>query len=148
VHGPWERATLSVANIAATTKTGETMTEPAEKGELIYENVDTAPIVYFDIAPAHGVIGGAVQIELAAQIDFDYDLEEIVNMDGVGLVSLKSALKRMPDRIGVLSMLHRNVGKNPSFFNAAQIEALLARYRSDFAEGNPPGHREADEDDF
>jgi hypothetical protein len=29
------------------------MTEPAEKGELIYENVDTAPIVYFDIAPAH-----------------------------------------------------------------------------------------------
>jgi hypothetical protein len=81
-------------------------------------------------------------------IDFDYDLEEIVNMDGVGLVSLKSALKRMPDRIGVLSMLHRDVGKNPSFFNAAQIEALLARYRSDFTAGNPPGHREADEDDF
>src|SRR5258708_20353066 len=44
------------------------MTEPAEKGELIYENVDTAPIVYFDIAPAHGVIGGAVQIELAVRI--------------------------------------------------------------------------------
>jgi hypothetical protein len=83
-----------------------------------------------------------------AQIEFDYDLEEIVNMDGVGLVSLKSALKRMPDRIGVLSMLHRDVGKTPSFFNAAQIEALLARYRSDFSEGNPPGHREADEDDF
>jgi hypothetical protein len=55
-------------NIAANTKTGETMTEPAEKGELIYENVDTAPIVYFDIAPAHGVIGGAVQIELAVRI--------------------------------------------------------------------------------
>ena len=59
---------MSVANIATTTKAGETMTEPAEKGELIYENVDTAPIVYFDIAPAHGVIGGAVQIELAARI--------------------------------------------------------------------------------
>jgi hypothetical protein len=68
VHGPWERATLTVANIAATKKTGETMTEPVEKGELIYENVDTAPIVYFDIAPAHGVIGGAVQIELAVRI--------------------------------------------------------------------------------
>jgi hypothetical protein len=66
--GPRGRATLRVANIAATTKTGEKMTEPAEKGELIYENVDTAPIVYFDIAPAHGVIGGAVQIELAARI--------------------------------------------------------------------------------
>ena len=36
--------------------------------ELIYENVDTAPIVYFDIPPAHGVIGGAVQIELAVRI--------------------------------------------------------------------------------
>jgi hypothetical protein len=80
-------------------------------------------------------------------IGFDYDLEEIVNMDGIGPVSLKSALRRMPDRIGVLSMLHP-VGKSPSFFNAAQIEALLARYRSDFTAGNPPGHREADEDDF
>ncbi|SHJ46259.1 hypothetical protein SAMN05444159_0683 [Bradyrhizobium lablabi] len=82
------------------------------------------------------------------QIDFDHDLEEIVKMDGVGLVSLKSALKRMPDRIGALSMLHRDVGKTPSFFNAAQIEALVAEYCSDFRKGNPPGHREADEDDF
>ena len=81
-------------------------------------------------------------------IGFDYDLQEIVNMDGVGLVSLASALKRMPDRVGVLSMLHRGAGKTPSFFDAAQIEALLARYRSDFTEGNPRGHREADDDDF
>jgi hypothetical protein len=79
-------------------------------------------------------------------IDFDYDLEEIVNMDGIGPVSLKSALRRMPDRIGVLSMLHREAGKNPSFFNAAQIEALLERYRAELTAGNPPGHREADED--
>jgi hypothetical protein len=50
-----------------------------------------------------------------APVDFDYDLEEIVQMDGVGPISLKSALKRMPDRIGVLSMLHRDAGKNPSF---------------------------------
>src|SRR5258708_771470 len=41
---------------------------PAPRTKLIYENVDTAPIVYFDIAPAHGVIGGAVQIELAVRI--------------------------------------------------------------------------------
>jgi hypothetical protein len=31
------------------------MTEPTEKNELIiYENVDTAPIISFDMAPAHG----------------------------------------------------------------------------------------------
>jgi|ERR1700692_3060208 hypothetical protein len=45
------------------------MTQPAEKNELIvYENVDTAPIVYFDIVPAHGVMGGDIQIELACRI--------------------------------------------------------------------------------
>jgi hypothetical protein len=32
------------------------MTEPAENNELpVYENVDTAPFVYFDISPAHGM---------------------------------------------------------------------------------------------
>ena len=45
------------------------MTEPAEKNELlVYENVDTAPFVYFDISPTHGILGGAIQIELAARI--------------------------------------------------------------------------------
>ena len=45
------------------------MTEPAEKNELIvYENVDTAPFVYFDLTPTHGILGGAIQIELAARI--------------------------------------------------------------------------------
>ncbi len=45
------------------------MTEPAENNELpVYENVDTAPIVYFDMAPAHGVMSGQVQIELACRI--------------------------------------------------------------------------------
>ena len=52
------------------------------------------------------------------QIDFDYDIEEIVQMDGVGPVSLKSALKRMPNHIGVLSMLHRDVG-------ARQLEQII-----------------------
>src|SRR5258706_7230804 len=55
--------------VEATAKTGGQMTEPTEKNELlVYENVDTAPFVYFDISPAHGIIGGAIQIELAARI--------------------------------------------------------------------------------
>jgi hypothetical protein len=77
---------------------------------------------------------------------FDYDLEEIVQMAGVGPLSLKSALKRMPGRIDARAVLYRDLGKNPTFFNAAQIETLRARYRSD--EGKRPGRREADEDDF
>ncbi len=45
------------------------MTEPAEKNELpVYENVDTAPFIYFDISPAHGIMGGTIQIELASRI--------------------------------------------------------------------------------
>src|ERR1039458_4053508 len=44
------------------------MTEPAEKHELVYENVDTAPFVYFDISPTHGILSGAIQIELAGRI--------------------------------------------------------------------------------
>jgi hypothetical protein len=45
------------------------MTEPAENNELlIYENVDTAPFVYFDISPTHGILSGAIQIELAGRI--------------------------------------------------------------------------------
>jgi len=33
-----------------------------------YENVNAAPVVYFDIAPAHGIMGGIIQIELASRI--------------------------------------------------------------------------------
>ena len=42
--------------------------------------------------------------ETMVPLDFDYDLEEIVQMAGVGSVSLKSALKRMPDRIDAQSL--------------------------------------------
>src|ERR1700680_901722 len=46
-----------------------TMTEPTEKNELImYENVNTAPFVYFDLTPTHGILGGAIQIEVAARM--------------------------------------------------------------------------------
>src|SRR3982074_3011065 len=45
------------------------MTEPADEGEhIVYENVDTAPFVYFDLSPTHGILVGTVQIELAARI--------------------------------------------------------------------------------
>lgn len=69
--------------------------------------------------------------ETMVPLDFDYDLEEIVQMAGVGSVSLKSALKRMPDRIDAQSVLWRDLGKNPTFYNPSQIETLRARYRSD-----------------
>jgi hypothetical protein len=83
-----------------------------------------------------------------AAIEFDYDLEEIVQMAGVGSITLKSALKRMPDPVGRYGVLHRGRGKAPAFFDSFQIQALLNRHRSELNAGNPPGHREADEDDF
>jgi hypothetical protein len=40
-----------------------------DKSEIpAYENVNAAPVVYFDIAPAHGIMGGIIQIELASRI--------------------------------------------------------------------------------
>jgi hypothetical protein len=48
-------------------------------------------------------------------LDFDFDLEEIVQMAGVGPVSLKSALQRMRDRIGVRSALYRDSARNRLF---------------------------------
>jgi hypothetical protein len=65
-----------------------------------------------------------------APIDFDYDLEEIVQMEGVGPVSLGSALKRMPDPVGPYGVLHRERGKTPTFFDSFHIQALLNRHRS------------------
>jgi hypothetical protein len=81
-------------------------------------------------------------------IGFDYDLDEIVLMSGVGPVSLRSALKRMPDPVGPYGVLHRDAGKTPAVFDTFQIQALLNRHRSELNEGSPPGHRDADEDDF
>lgn len=81
-------------------------------------------------------------------IEFEYDLDEIVQMDGKGPVSLRAALIRMPERVGPLGVLWREKGKSPSFFDAGQIQALLDRHRKELEAGNPPGHREADEDDF
>lgn len=50
------------------------MTDPADvdqpaKGSVpAYDNRNDIPTVYFDIAPAYGVMGGIVQIELGARI--------------------------------------------------------------------------------
>jgi hypothetical protein len=63
-------------------------------------------------------------------IDFEYDLDEIVQMNG-GPITLRSALKRMPDQISALAVLYRDMGKAPAFFDAAQIDLLRARHASD-----------------
>jgi hypothetical protein len=33
-----------------------------------YEDSSTAPFVYFDLVPTHGIMNGAIQIELAARV--------------------------------------------------------------------------------
>lgn len=45
------------------------MSEPEAKSSdnVIYVDISTAPHVYFDIAPAHGVMANGVEIELAAR---------------------------------------------------------------------------------
>jgi hypothetical protein len=40
-------------------------TKPADT--VTYLDITTAPIVYFDIAPAHGVMANSIEIELAAR---------------------------------------------------------------------------------
>ena len=81
-------------------------------------------------------------------INFDYDLDEIVQVDGIGLVTLRKALSRMPEKVGPLGVLDRGQGKIPALFDAGQIQALPDRHRAELEAGNPSGHREADEDDF
>src|SRR5882724_11520804 len=42
--------------------------DPAKGQAPTFENRNDVPIVYFDIAPAYGVMSGIVQIELGARI--------------------------------------------------------------------------------
>lgn len=45
------------------------MSDPADTASPPpYKNSDAAPFVYFDIAPTFGVLGGAIQVELAARV--------------------------------------------------------------------------------
>lgn len=41
--------------------------DPDDTGRAAYRNTDTAPFVYFDMAPVFGVLDGVIQIELAAR---------------------------------------------------------------------------------
>jgi hypothetical protein len=41
--------------------------QPPRKLAVGYVSVPTAPIIYFDFVPTYGVLGGAVQLELAAR---------------------------------------------------------------------------------
>jgi len=34
---------------------------------IAYMDNNSAPLIYFDIAPAHGILAGAIQVELAAR---------------------------------------------------------------------------------
>ncbi|MGX7741490.1 hypothetical protein [Rhodopseudomonas parapalustris] len=43
------------------------MSEPTDKSDVTYLDIPTAPHLYFDIAPAHGVIANGVEVELAAR---------------------------------------------------------------------------------
>jgi hypothetical protein len=42
-------------------------TTPKPVDVIVYVDNAAAPVVSFDIAPAHGVLGGAVQVELASR---------------------------------------------------------------------------------
>ncbi len=35
--------------------------------DVPYENVSTAPVIYFDRTPAHGTLGGGIEVELAVR---------------------------------------------------------------------------------
>nr|WP_041756015.1 hypothetical protein [Bradyrhizobium sp. ORS 278] len=79
-------------------------------------------------------------------INFEYDLDEIVQMAGKP-ITLAGALRRMPDQVGPLAVLYRDAGKQPALFDAEQIQDLLDKHRSELEAGNPQGHREADKYD-
>jgi hypothetical protein len=70
-------------------------------------------------------------------IGFDYDLDETVQMDGKP-VSLRRALKLMPDPVGRYGVLYRDAGKVPPLFDTFQILALLNRHRSELTDDDRP----------
>jgi hypothetical protein len=44
-------------------------TDPPGKGQVpTFENRNDVPTIYFDIAPAYGVMSGIVQVELGSRI--------------------------------------------------------------------------------
>ena len=56
---------------------------------------------------------------------FDFDPEEIVQQPGEGPLTLRSAIARLPEGpVPATTMLNRDHGKEPPFFNAEQVEEL------------------------
>jgi hypothetical protein len=43
-------------------------------------------------------------------------------VDGIGLVTLRKVLARMPEKVGPLGVLDRGQGKIPALFDAGQIQ--------------------------
>jgi hypothetical protein len=65
------------------------MSDPTDPGGTTtpppYRHSDSAPFVYFDYVPTHGVLNGAVQVELAGRI-----LSPIFGPDNVVVVEVIS----------------------------------------------------------
>jgi hypothetical protein len=75
-------------------------------------------------------------------LGFDYDLDEIVQLGGRAL-SLRRALREMPNPVPLSVALFRETGTSPTIFGPSAIEALLVRHRSELKEGKPPARSEA-----
>ena len=41
---------------------------PTTNVPVVYEDTRSAPFIYFDVAGAHGIMNGAIQVELASRI--------------------------------------------------------------------------------
>lgn len=55
----------------------------------------------------------------------DFDPEEIVQQPGQGPLTLRTAIARLPNgSVPATTMLNREAGKKPPFFNAEQVEKL------------------------
>jgi hypothetical protein len=58
-----------------------------------------------------------------------YELDEIVTLPGVGAMSLRSVLERLPDEIAPGSAAFRDEGKNPAIFDASDLDAARLQSR-------------------
>ncbi len=64
--------------------------------------------------------------------DFDFDPDEIVQPLGSGPMNLRKAIESLPPGpVSAETMLNRELGKKPAFFNAPQASALREYFKSD-----------------
>jgi hypothetical protein len=64
-------------------------------------------------------------------LNFDFDPDEIVQQPGHGgPLSLRSAIARLPTGpVAAITMLNRDNGKQPPFFDAKRVEELRELFR-------------------